>query len=60
MCVGIPSKPREDAFGDLLGSNFSSKKSNDPKSLKDMKSKNAIENALDPERAKVCRPIGTL
>lgn len=52
--VGIPSKPKEDAFGDLLGSNFSSKKNADSKaSLKDMKSKNAIENALDPDRAKV-------
>ncbi len=50
---GMPSKPRNDAFGDLLGSNFTPKSSNESKTLKDMKSEDGIENALDPDRAKV-------
>lgn len=46
-------KPKEDAFGDLLGSNFNPRKSNESRTLKDMKANAAIDNALDPDRARV-------
>ncbi len=50
---GVPTKPKDATFSDLLGSNFNPKKDNEKKLLKEMKSKNDIENALDPDRAKV-------
>ena len=41
-------------FSDLLeGHNFSGSKDKEPKSLKEMKAKNNIEQALDPDRARV-------
>ena len=55
IILGVPTKPKDAAFGDLLGSNFNPKKSNENKPLKDLKAKNDIENALDPDRAKVRR-----
>ena len=54
LFAGIPSKPKEDAFSDLLGSGFNPKKGeSESKTLKDMKSKTSINNALDPDRARV-------
>ena len=41
-------------FGDLLqGHNFSGGKDKEPRSLKEMKAKSNIEQALDPDRARV-------
>lgn len=42
-------------FSDLLGSQgFSASRDRPPQTLKDLKGKQDIENALDPETAKVC------
>ena len=51
--LGIPSKPKDNAFGDLLGSNFTPKTNSQSRTLRDLKSANAAENALDPDRARV-------
>ena len=40
-------------FSDLLGGNFSSKSNAGSRTLKDMRAESDINNALDPDRAKV-------
>ena len=51
--TGVRPKPKKDDFSDLLGSGFNPRKNTDPRTLKDMKAKNAIGQALDPDSAKV-------
>ena len=51
--IGIGPKPKRDDFSDLLGGNFSAKLNSGPRTLKDLKAKSDIGNALDPDRAKV-------
>lgn len=53
MHAGIGPKPKESDFSDLLGGNFTSKTNAGPKTLKDMRADSDINNALDPDRAKV-------
>ncbi len=53
MHVGIGPKPKDSDFSDLLGGNFTSKSDAGPKTLKDMSADSDINNALDPDRAKV-------
>ena len=54
MCfAGIGPKPKDSDFSDLLGGNFSSKSNAGPRTLKDLRADNDINNALDPDRAKV-------
>lgn len=47
----MPQKPKGDAFGDLLGSNFNPSSKNGPKTLKSLKGDKYVEQ--DPDRAKV-------
>lgn len=51
--AGIGPKPKDSDFSDLLGGNFNSKSNTGPKTLKDMRVDSDINNALDPDRAKV-------
>ena len=55
MHAGIGPKPKDSDFSDLLGGNFSSKSNANagPRTLKDMRADSDINNALDPDRAKV-------
>ena len=55
----MPTKPKADAFGDLLGSGFNPKKNDGPKTLKGMKSNQDITNSLDPERAQVIKLLSS-
>ena len=52
--TGVPPSVADKQFSDLLqGHNFSGGKDKEPKSLKEMKAKSNIEQALDPDRARV-------
>jgi len=52
--LGVPPNLADDQFSDLLqGHSFAGGKNKEPKSLKQMKAKNEIEQALDPDRARV-------
>ena len=51
--AGIGPKPKDSDFSDLLGGSFSSKSNAGPRTLKDMRAESDINNALDPDRAKV-------
>lgn len=53
MLAGIGPKPKDSDFSDLLGGNFTSKSNAGPKTLKDLSADSDINNALDPDRAKV-------
>ena len=50
--IGIGPKPKRSDFSDLLGGNFSAKPTG-PRTLKDMRAESDINNALDPDKAKV-------
>ena len=47
----MPQKPKNNAFGDLLGPGFNPGGSNEPRTLKAMKNTDNV--ILDPDRAKV-------
>ena len=58
MLLSPPSGPapllKDQHFSDLLGSQgFSASRDRPPQTLKDLKGKQDIENAIDPETAKV-------
>ena len=51
--TGIGPKPKRNDFSDLLGGNFSSSANSGPRTLKAMRAESDINNALDPDKAKV-------
>ena len=51
--AGVGPKPKDSDFSDLLGGNFRSKANAGPRTLKDMRAESDINNAIDPDRAKV-------
>ena len=52
--AGIGPKPKKSDFSDLLGGNFTSSANSGPRTLKAMRAESDINNALDPDKAKVC------